>query len=87
MKIRLYGVGERKRRFRFFLPNFMVFNRTTARLAARMIRSRDGDGNLPLNCEQIRALMNALQDGKRCLNGLPLLQVESSDGEQVEIYL
>ena len=88
MKIRLYGVGEKKRRFHFALPNFLVFNRTTARLAVRMFQSRDeGDGDPVLNYEQVCALMNALQDGKRCLNGLPLLQVESSDGEQVEIYL
>ena len=87
MKIRLYGMGERKRHFRLFLPNFLVFNRTTALLSTKILQSRAADAENPLTYAQVCSLMAALRTSQKCLKGLPLVQVESSDGEQIEIYL
>lgn len=86
MKIRLYGVGEKRRRLRLSLPNALLLNRATAFIAMKALQKQD-EVEINLSYSQILALMDAVRSGKKCLNGLPLVQVQSADGEQVEIYL
>lgn len=87
MKIIMSGIGEKQRHFTLALPTPMVFNRATAYLAVKSRFLKNEAGEPKLFYEQVCALMTALRKGKACLHGLPLLDVESSDGEKIKIYL
>lgn len=87
MKISMSGIGEKQRHFTLALPSPVVFNRVTACLAVKFGIMKNEAGEPKLSYDQVCALMTALRKGKSCLHGLPLLDVESSDGEKIKIYL
>ncbi len=87
MKISMSGIGEKQRHFTLALPTPVIFNRTTAYLAVKFRIMKNEAGEPKLSYEQVCVLMTALRKGKECLHGLPLLDVESSDGEKIKIYL
>lgn len=87
MKISMSGIGEKQRHFTLALPSPVVFNRVTAYLAVKFGILKNEAGEPKLSYDQVCALMTALRKGKSCLHGLPLLDVESSDGEKIKIYL
>lgn len=67
------------------LPLSLLCGPLGARIACRFV-SVDGNEH-EITPQQIRPLLSSLKDGKKILNGLPLVEAESGDGDSVRIVL
>lgn len=61
------------------LPSAVIFSRPTAAIAAAALKKTDS----PLTRRQLAALMQILQEYR----GLTLVEIDSKDGEHIEITL
>ncbi len=67
------------------LPNALVFNRMTAHLCANAAR-RSGHAS-PVDEALLTQLFVQLHEAGTLLGDLPLVEVDSADGDHVEIFL
>lgn len=78
MKIIIKNSGGEKT-ITIVLPTALVFSPASAAIASKYTEE--------LNYKQMNALMKALRRSKRVLHGTPLVEVQSSGGEDVTIWL
>ncbi len=68
------------------IPSWLLFNSLSAylchRFAASHINAVSG-----LTYEQLRVLFHMLKRSRKKLNGTPLVDVESGNGDKVQVYL
>lgn len=81
MKIKVISDG---RRFTIPLPNGIVINGFTAKIASHFINKHT---EFDISKEQLDILCCKLKEAKKVLDKRPLLYVNSKDGEMVEITL
>lgn len=85
------------RHIRLHLPTAMLCNAVTAGLLSRKskadarkegeLSSIESEISPSLSYPQARKLMQGLRKCRHAMKGLPLLQLEETDGNKVEVYL
>lgn len=81
MKIR---IQHKKRRLTLFLPTKVLFGRGILRLAERAFRQ---DTENPLPPQALPALFAELRRIKKKYGTWELVEVESADGESIQVWL
>lgn len=74
------------RRCGLYVPLLPLQGILGSRAVCRAISSH-GDGTKEITPQQMRALIKALREGKKAMNGQPLVDVEAHGGDRVKIRL
>ncbi|MDD4189037.1 MAG: hypothetical protein PHX37_03015 [Eubacteriales bacterium] len=80
MKIK---IRSKEHKFTIPVPNAMLFSKITARLIAKYARTDD----LTVSKEQMAAILDELRKAKRLHGKMKIVEVNSADGDIVEITL
>lgn len=78
MKVVIKNGGEEKT-ITVALPTALVFNPASAAIASKYTEE--------FTYRQMNSLMKALRKSKKVLDGAPFVEVKSSDGEEVMVWL
>lgn len=78
MKVVIKNGGDKKA-ITIALPTALVFNSASAAIVAKQTEE--------FTYGQMHSLMKALKKSKKVLDGVPFVEVKSSDGEEVTVWL
>lgn len=84
--MRIY-VNSKEAKFSFPVPNFVLYSKLGARVAAAVMQTQVPQNDVPLDYETIRAMQNALKESVRIHGHITLVDVEDADGDKVKIVL
>ena len=84
--MRIY-VNSKEAKFYFPVPNFVLYSKLGARVAAAVMQTHVPKNDVPLDYETIRAMQIALKESVRIHGHITLVDVEDADGDKVKIVL
>lgn len=91
--MRILIKSEGGRQIRLHLPTALLCNAITAGLLCKKSHREAAENDTEIEIShrltypQARKLMRALRKCRHVMNGLPLVEVESHEGEKVQIHL
>ncbi|MBR4889186.1 MAG: hypothetical protein IKU17_08585 [Clostridia bacterium] len=84
--MRIY-INAKDAKLFFPFPNFLLYSKLGARVAAAVMQTHVPKNDVPLDYETIRAMQNALKESVRIHGHITLVDVEDADGDKVKIVL
>lgn len=78
MKVVIKNSGDAKA-LTIALPTAFLFNPASAAIVSKQTEE--------FTYEQMHSLMKALRKAKKCLRSIPIVEVKSSNGEEVTVWL
>jgi hypothetical protein len=85
--MRIYVREQEGKKINIAIPTGMVLNRLTAFAAKKCIAKYDKSDNVNISAADINRLFYEIKKFKRKHPGLPLVEVESKNGDRVYIKL
>ena len=84
--MRIY-INAKDAKFFLPIPNFVLYSKLGARVAAAVMQPYVPKNDVPLDYETIRAMQNALKESVRVHGHITLVDAEDADGDKVKIVL